>query len=104
VIYKTSFASWLLARLLVKVSNIALVNILAKSRVVPEFVQFGARPRRIAAEVLSLLQDDQRRAELETALGGVKEKLAVPGASARAARAVIDLLSCPTPSVGMSAG
>ncbi len=104
VIYKTSFASWLLARLLVKVENIALVNILARKQVVPEFIQFDARPRRIAAEVASLLRDDQRRAELESALGEVKHKLGELGASARAARAVIELLRCPTPAAGVSAG
>jgi lipid-A-disaccharide synthase len=104
VIYKTSLASWLLARLLVKVKHIALVNILARKKVVPEFVQFDARPRRIAAEVVSLLQDDQRRVDLQTALVEVKDKLGVPGASARAARAVIDLLSCPRPAAGVSAG
>lgn len=104
VIYKTSFASWLLARLLIKVKHIALVNILARKQVVPEFIQFGARPRGIAAEVASLLRDDQRRAELETALGEVKEKLGRPGASARAAQAVIDLLRCPTHVVGVSGG
>jgi lipid-A-disaccharide synthase len=104
VIYKTSFASWLLARLLVKVDNIALVNILARRQVVPEFIQFNARPRGIAAEVALLLGDDQRRAEMETALGEVKDKLGKSGASARAAQAVIELLRCPTPAAGVSAG
>lgn len=104
VIYKTSFASWLLARLLVKVEHIALVNILARKRIVPEFIQFDARPKEIAAEVASLLRDDQRRAELETALGEVRDKLGGPGGSARAARVVIELLRCPTPAAGVSAG
>ena len=104
VIYKTSFASWLLARLLIRVEHIALVNILAKKRIVPEFVQFDARPKRIAAEVISLLRDDQRKAELEVALGEVKDKLGTPGASARAAQVVIDLLRYPALPEAVPAG
>jgi lipid-A-disaccharide synthase len=104
VIYKTSVPSWLLARMLVRIEHIALVNILAKKRVVPEFIQFGARPKAIAADVLSLLEDDRRRAELRLALKEVKDKLGVPGASARAARIVVDLLKTPAPPLAVTAG
>ena len=103
VIYKTSLPSWLLARMLIRVEHIALVNILAKKRVVPEFIQFGARAKAIAAEVLSLLGDDQRRAELQLALSEVRDKLGMPGASARAARIVIDLLKRPAPRMAVPA-
>jgi lipid-A-disaccharide synthase len=85
------------------VEHIALVNILAKKRVVPEFIQFGARAKAIAAEVLSLLGDDQRRAELQLALSEVRDKLGMPGASARAARIVIDLLKRPAPRMAVPA-
>jgi len=104
VIYKTSLPSWLLARLLVRVEHIALVNILAKKRIVPEFIQFDARPKAIAAEARSLLEDDRRRAELQLALKEVKDKFGTPGASARAARAVIELLKTPAPSLTVTAG
>ncbi len=102
VIYKTSFISWLLARSVVKVEHIAMVNIFAGKRVIPEFIQSDARPERIAAEVLALLNDDRRRADLELTLREVKDRLGTPGASERAARAVIDLLKHPT--TGAQAG
>ena len=96
VIYMTSFGSWLLARSIIEVEHIAMVNIFAGKRVVPEFIQFGARPERIAAEVLDLLRNDQRRADIERDLREVKERLGRPGASERAARAVVDILERPT--------
>ena len=102
VIYKTSFVSWLLARSVVKVEHIAMVNIFAGKKVIPEFIQSDARPERIAAEVLALLNDDRRRADLELTLREVKDRLGTPGASERAARAVIDLLKHPT--TGAQAG
>jgi len=104
VIYKTSVPSWLLARMLVTVDHIALVNILAKKRIVPEFIQFDARPETIAAEVRSLLEDQHRRAELQLALKEVKDRLGMPGASARAAGVVIDLLKTPIPPQTVTAG
>jgi len=95
VIYMTSFGSWLLARSIIEVEHIAMVNIFAGKRVVPEFIQLGARPETIAAEVLDLVRNDQRRAAIERDLGEVKERLGRPGASERAARAVVDILERP---------
>jgi lipid-A-disaccharide synthase len=96
VIYMTSFGSWLLARSIIEVEHIAMVNIFAGKRVVPEFIQSGARPETIAAEVLDLLRNDQRRADIERDLREVRERLGRPGASERAARAVVDILERPT--------
>jgi lipid-A-disaccharide synthase len=96
VIYKTSFSSWLLARSIVDVEHVAMVNILAGKRAIPEFIQSEARPERIAAEALDLLRDDQRRADIERDLRKVRERLGTPGASERAARAVVSILERPT--------
>jgi len=93
VVYRTSFVSWLIARAIVKVRHIALVNILAGKGLVPEFIQFNARPDRIAAEALALLRDDRRRGDLEQSLREVKERLGTRGASERAARAILDILN-----------
>lgn len=59
VIYKTSLASWLIARLLLSVKYISIINILAQKLVVEEFIQFGARPEKIVSSVLSLLKNSE---------------------------------------------
>ena len=92
VIYKTSFISWLLARAVIKVRHISMVNILAGKEVVPEFIQFDARPKRMAGEALALLTNGRRRAEIELVLSQIRDRLGRPGASERAARAVFELL------------
>jgi lipid-A-disaccharide synthase len=65
-----------IARRVVRVPSLAMVNLIAGAAVVPEFLQEAARPGRIAAAVRELLEgpagDAQRRrlAELRERLGG----------------------------------
>lgn len=92
VIYKLSFLSWLLAKLLIRVPDIGLVNVVAGRRIVPEFLQFGARPGRIASASLDLLENESKRESMEKDLRAVKVKLGQPGASERAARLVLETI------------
>ena len=92
VIYKVSFLNWILAKLLIRVPNIGLVNVIAGRRVVPEFLQFGARPGRIASICLDLLNSKSKRESMEKDLRAVKVKLGQPGASERAARSVLETI------------
>lgn len=93
VVYRTSWASYSVARRLVKVSHIALPNLVAGRPVVPELVQSSASPERIAEEALRILKDggERMRSELRT----VREKLGEPGASGRAAELLVDMLDGP---------
>lgn len=92
VIYKVSFLSWLLAKFLIRVPDIGLVNVVAGRRVVPEFLQFGARPGRIASACLDLLENKNKRESMQKDLEEVKDKLGQPGASLRAARLVLETI------------
>src|ERR1700752_2467472 len=47
VIYKTSFLTYLLAKMFVKIPDIGLVNVVAGKRIVPECVQYDATPQKI---------------------------------------------------------
>src|SRR3989338_3706022 len=55
VAYKTSLLTYWLAKNLVKISNIALVNVVAQKRIVAECVQFDATGVKLAAEVRNIL-------------------------------------------------
>ena len=93
IIYKTSFLTWLLAKNLIKIPDIGLVNIVAGQRIVPELTQFNATPKNIAKEALDILNDHKRIHEIKEALRKVKSKLGETGASSRAAHAIYKFLN-----------
>ncbi len=91
VVYRVSALSWLVGRLLVKVAFVSLVNLLVGRKVVPELLQGDMQPAAIAREV-DRLWEGPARAEAEAGLGELRARLGEPGASRRAAEAVLELL------------
>jgi lipid-A-disaccharide synthase len=89
VIYKLSPLSYRIGRRFVHVDDVAMVNLIAGHRIVPELIQEDCTPERIATEVLSLLTDAPRADAMRAALSEVRGKLGSPGASGRAAEAVL---------------
>ena len=57
VIYKTGLLTYLIARSLIKLKNIALVNITAGENIVPELIQNQATPDLISQEATRFLDD-----------------------------------------------
>ncbi len=92
VVYKTSLVTWALAKLLIKIPNIGLVNIVAGKRIVPECVQFNATAKTIAYQAISLLSHEEKLDQIKKALREVKSALGAPEASARAAQAILNFL------------
>jgi len=95
VIYKVSALSYLIGRMLISVDHIGLVNIVAGKTVAPELIQHQANPERIAAEVLAILGDADRRRIIKEELLQLREKLGRPGAARRAADMALSLLQGP---------
>lgn len=92
VVYRVSPLSYLLARVLIKVKNIAMVNIIAERTIAPELIQEACNPETIADQVTALLHDQATVAEIRQELARVKQKLGEPGASRRAAEVVLEFL------------
>ncbi len=92
VIYKTSFLSWLLARLFIKIPYIGLVNVVAGKKIVPECIQFEATPYHIAFGIEKFIKDIPLRESTIKKLSQVKSLLGQPGASQRAATAIVNML------------
>lgn len=90
VVYRTSWLTYNLGKLLVRIGNIALVNVIGGERGVPELLQRDVTPQAIARELEPLLQEGTRRRECQQFLARVRQKLGEPGASAVAAAAVLD--------------
>lgn len=88
VVYRLSALTYQLARRIVRVEHIAMPNLVAGRRIVPELVQDDFTPERVAAETVELL-DPARHVRTRDALRDVRERLGGPGASGRAADAVL---------------
>ena len=88
VMYRLSSTTHWLAQRLVKLSHFSLVNIVAGKNVVPELLQHDVNGERIAREVRKLLEPAERRRVIGE-LAAVTHKLGQPGASRRAAEAIM---------------
>lgn len=85
IIYKVSFLSYIFAKIVVKIKNIGLVNIISGKEIVPEFIQYNAKPDKIANKVREILKSPE---EMLNNLTNVREKLGSKGASERAAKII----------------
>jgi lipid-A-disaccharide synthase len=95
VVYRVSFLTYLVGRLLLKVAHVALVNLLANRRLVPELLQGDMTPERIASEVRRVWVPGAPREEMVQGLAEVRGRLGGPGAATRAAETVLELLPPP---------
>jgi lipid-A-disaccharide synthase len=91
VTYQMHPLSYRLARRLVDVPHIALANLVAGKRVVPELIQEAATPKALAAALLPLLQDTDERVQTVDGLKQVRKRLASPEAGVSAAEQVTRL-------------
>lgn len=92
VIYKTNLLNYLLYLPQVRVPYIGMVNIVAGKKIVPEFIQFDATPKKISTQALRIFRDPSRIEQMENDLARVKSLLGEKGASLRAAKIIVDFL------------
>jgi len=89
VVYRVSPATYFLARWLVSVRAIGMVNLIAGETIVPEFVQDAFTPEAVAREAIAMLTDRERAARVRQGLARVRARLGGSGASRRAAEAIL---------------
>lgn len=93
VAYRMNAGSYAIARRLVDVPHIALANLVADRRVVPEFVQDAASPQSLADALEPLLTPGTtERAEMQEGLAEVRQRLGGGGAAKRVAEIAAELL------------
>ena len=92
VVYRISPLSYALGRPFVRLPHYAMVNLVAGRRLVPELIQGGFTPGAVEAEALSLLENPTKAARMRSGLHEVRRLLGEPGASGRAAWAVLETL------------
>lgn len=91
VAYRASAVSYAIARRVVKIPYIGLVNVVAGREVAPEFVQDALDPPRVAAELSRLIGDRAYADVQRAALAEVRAKLGTPGAAHRVAQMISDV-------------
>jgi lipid-A-disaccharide synthase len=89
IVYKTSPVTYLIGRLLVRIQDIGLINIVLGERVVPELLQWDATPQRLASEVVPMLEREEVRTQIRAKLCTVRDRLGQPGASVRVAETLM---------------
>ena len=90
IAYKTSWSSYILGKLLVRISHIGLPNIIAKEKVVPELLQSEVTGQNLAKEAVDILNNQQRYQKIKRKLNQVKNQLGEGGAAKRVAKLVLD--------------
>jgi lipid-A-disaccharide synthase len=91
VVYRLSALTYRLGKPFVHVDTYAMANLVAGRRVVPELIQDDFTPQAVATEALRLLMDPAHAAHVRSELREVRGKLGTPGASRRAAEAVLEV-------------
>jgi lipid-A-disaccharide synthase len=92
VVYRVSPATAWIARRLVFAPHIAMVNLIAEKRVVPELIQEAFSPEEVARETERLLASPEARAAMQQELAEVCRRLGPPGAIDRAAAVIASMM------------
>lgn len=89
IVYRVSPLTYRLGKPLVLVSTYGMVNLMAGERVVPELIQDDLTPEAVAAETLRYFDDPAHAERTRAKLRDVRARLGSPGASRRAAQAIL---------------
>lgn len=92
VLYKTSWSTHWFGRRFIKVKYLAMPNLLADALIFPEFIQNEATTENLGKAVTRFLDDPKVRETTQERLAETIATLGTPGASGRAAKAILDLL------------
>jgi lipid-A-disaccharide synthase len=92
IVYKVSAFNYFLARRLVKLDNIGLVNIVLGDAVCPEFIQGDAVPERVAAAAAGLIEAGGRREQMLGRFTELENMLSGGGGCERVAQIAAELI------------
>jgi lipid-A-disaccharide synthase len=95
IVYRTSWPTYLISRWAIRIPRIGLVNVVAGEEVVPEFIQHRANPTTLAHAALQLWRSPAQREAMKAAFRKIRSALGTPGASLRAAEAILSELDGP---------
>lgn len=92
VCYKAGSVSYFIARLIIKLKFISLVNLIMEQEVVPELIQNNLNEQKLIMALKSLLEGPHREAQLQS-YSVLRKKLGGPGASQNTAKLLVNFSS-----------
>jgi lipid-A-disaccharide synthase len=92
IVYRLSWFTYALARMLVNTKHVGMVNIIAGETVVPELIQSHFTVDGILKETRNLLENRDLRDRIVSKLLALREKLGTPGAAHRVANIAISMI------------
>ena len=90
LVYHVSWLTYTVGKMVVRIKNLGIVNILASRDVVRELIQHDLTADSLAREMADLLTNHERRRGLIADLSGVVATLGEGGSYARAAQIILD--------------
>jgi lipid-A-disaccharide synthase len=104
VVYKLNPLTYEVAKRVVKVKHVSMINLLAKNPpIVPELIQGNCTPAEIARVALDMLKHPKQLEEIQSKMAEVVASLGGPGASDRAAEEILSLISLGNPKRDLAA-
>ncbi|WP_110954108.1 lipid-A-disaccharide synthase [Anaerosinus massiliensis] len=92
VVYKMPSITYFIGKLLVKIPNISLPNIVANERIIPELLQDEVTAEHIACEAITLLEENEKSEMVHQNLLKMKKTLGEQGAVRRVAEEVLSMI------------
>lgn len=92
ILYRVTALTFWIAKFLVDIPHIGIVNILAGRGIVPEYIQGAIQPSRILPQALRLIDDSPERDRMIGDLRNVQALLGDGGASQNAAREILAMM------------
>ena len=92
VCYKGSWISYQIAKRIITLKYISLVNLIMDEEVVTELIQDDCNPKRIKAELTKIL-DEKHRSLVLSKYDGLEQKLGGVGASHKTATLIVEAIS-----------
>lgn len=99
IIYKVSDFSYMLGKSLANVTHVGLANLIAGREIIPELLQWKAKPELISETVCNILLDQQKLTTMKNDLLQIREKLGGPGASERTAQLALKMMGMEEPPI-----
>ncbi|MFP3874555.1 MAG: lipid-A-disaccharide synthase [Thiohalophilus sp.] len=93
VINRVAWLTYHIVKRMLKINHLALCNIVAQRRIVPERIQNDATPERIAGDLLHMLDDETYRREIKQGLAEVRQQLENDSHITDIATVTVDMLS-----------
>ena len=85
VVYRNNWITYILTKYFIESAYIALPNVIANKRIVPELIRENFKANNIAYAATEILEDKKKQDYIRDELKKVKESLGEPGAGERVA-------------------